>query len=62
VTRMPPNDQVKNYIGKPIPEELYSQLVATHQWLQKKGGGAPRCSQTRGGGSRATEATGISIW
>jgi hypothetical protein len=39
VTRMPPNDQVKNYIGKPIPEELYSQLVATHQWLQKKGGG-----------------------
>ena len=21
---MPPNDQVKNYIGKPIPEKLYS--------------------------------------
>jgi len=26
---MPPNDQVKNYIGKPIPEKLYSQLVAS---------------------------------
>ena len=33
---MPPNDQVKNYNGKPIPEKLYTQLVATHQRLQKK--------------------------
>ena len=31
--------EVKNYIGKPIPEKLYSQLVATHQRLQKKVGG-----------------------
>ena len=36
---MPPKDQVKNYNGKPIPEKLYTQLVATHQRLQKKATG-----------------------
>ena len=40
---MPPNDQVKNYIGKPIPEKLYSQLdVATHtSGCRRRWGGRP---------------------
>ena len=54
----PPNDQVKNYIGKPIPEKLYSQLVATHQRLQKKVGGETlMLTDVWGGHSRAAEAT-----
>ena len=34
---MPTNNQVKNIIGKPIPEKLYSVLEAMHKELQAKG-------------------------
>ena len=63
---MPPNDQVKNYIGKPIPEKLYTQLVATHQRLQKKVTGETTLmlTDTWGGltGNRGNGYRGTSIW
>jgi hypothetical protein len=62
---MPPNDQVKNYNGKPIPEKLYSQLVATHQRLQKKVGGETlMLTDVWGGltGGGGNEYRGNSIW
>ena len=66
MTRMPPNDQVKNYIGKPIPEKLYSQLVATHQRLQKNCGGGDLDAHRRVGrsltGGGGNEYRGKSIW
>ena len=33
---MPPNNEVKNFIGKPIPEKLYSQLQGIHSGLHSK--------------------------
>ena len=62
---MPPNDQVKNYIGKPIPEKLYSQLVATHQLLQQKKGGETLMLKDVWGGltdSGGKGYRGSSIW
>ena len=56
---------MKNYIGKPIPEKVYSQLVVTHQLLQQKKGGQTLMHKdvwgglTGGGGN---EYRGKSIW